>query len=239
MLSGVGPHKELDQRGIKLIKDLPVGKNLQDHIIMGYTFTRKEPGLSWSTFMNANPLSYLNFIAYGTGPLSHCGISGMAFVHTSLNRKGDVRPDLQFHVTPIDYGTDYGVGFYKLFNINQTVWDAVYGHRLELYGFSIIPTLLRPKSRGQISLKNSDPRAEPVIDLNYFSDIRDVKVLAEGLKMVSRFADTNVFQKYEISPVLPDPFCKDFQPDSDGYNECYVRRNSGRVARRQSNLFIV
>ena len=44
-------------------------------------------------------------------------------------------------------------------------------------------TTQRPKSRGSVTLKSSDPREPPNVDLNYFADERDVKVLTEGAKM--------------------------------------------------------
>ena len=55
----------------------------------------------------------------------------------------------------MDYGLDYGVGLRELHNVNRTVWDYHYSNRLHLYGFSIMPTLLRPKSRGSVTLKSA------------------------------------------------------------------------------------
>lgn len=35
MLSGIGPRKELKKHNIPVLRDLPVGRNLQDHVGMG------------------------------------------------------------------------------------------------------------------------------------------------------------------------------------------------------------
>ena len=44
MLSGIGPKSELQKHGIKQIKDLPVGRNLQDHcLVVGATFRIGKP----------------------------------------------------------------------------------------------------------------------------------------------------------------------------------------------------
>ncbi|XP_067121219.1 glucose dehydrogenase [FAD, quinone]-like isoform X2 [Centruroides vittatus] len=39
MLSGIGPKEHLQKMGIPVVSDLPVGKNLQDHVTVGLPFT--------------------------------------------------------------------------------------------------------------------------------------------------------------------------------------------------------
>ena len=75
--------------------------------------------------------------------------------------------------------------------------------RLHLYGFTIVPTLLRPKSRGSVTLVSADPREPPNVDLNYFADGRDVKVLAEGIKTAVEFGRTRAF-RYNVRHPLKD-----------------------------------
>jgi len=43
MLSGIGPAAELEQFGIKVRTDLPVGKNFVDHLLIGMVFTSRQP----------------------------------------------------------------------------------------------------------------------------------------------------------------------------------------------------
>lgn len=38
MLSGIGPESELDNLGIEVVADLPVGKFFQDHMFFEYLF---------------------------------------------------------------------------------------------------------------------------------------------------------------------------------------------------------
>lgn len=51
--------------------------------------------------------------------------------------------------------------------------------------FSIAVVLLRPRSIGKVSLKDSNPFHWPVIEPNYLTNDEDVKVLVEGMKTVS------------------------------------------------------
>lgn len=61
MLSGIGPRDHLEAHGIPVIADLPVGKNLQDHIYPGgihFTFEGKY------SFVQRRIVSIPNLIAY-------------------------------------------------------------------------------------------------------------------------------------------------------------------------------
>jgi len=52
------------------------------------------------------------------------------------------------------------------------------------------PILLKPQSRGQVSLQSNDPRAKPVIDPWYLSDSdgMDRAAMMEGLRTTDRIA---------------------------------------------------
>jgi len=44
------------------------------------------------------------------------------------------------------------------------------------------PTLLVPKSRGNIKLRNKDPDTAPVINPNYLSDQSEIDTLVDGVR---------------------------------------------------------
>ena len=60
------------------------------------------------------------------------------------------------------------------------VFDEYFVKNAFREGFSLYPILLRPKSRGKISLRSSDPQDHPKIQPNYLTHPDDVKVLIEG-----------------------------------------------------------
>ena len=50
LLSGVGPKEDLERLDIPVVQDLPVGKNLQDHLYVAQSFkTKQMEGLDSST----------------------------------------------------------------------------------------------------------------------------------------------------------------------------------------------
>lgn len=75
MVSGIGPSSELNKHKIKIVKELPVGENLQDHVTMNkfiVSLTNKT-----STMRNYNQMvkdlnHYLD--SQNDGPLSSIGI---------------------------------------------------------------------------------------------------------------------------------------------------------------------
>ncbi|MBE0384499.1 hypothetical protein PCARR_b0484 [Pseudoalteromonas carrageenovora IAM 12662] len=62
---------------------------------------------------------------------------------------------------------------------------------------------MRPKSRGSITLKNSDPRSAPLIDPNYLSHPDDLKIMLAGLKKTLSIMQSPAFDKIRGKMVYP------------------------------------
>jgi choline dehydrogenase len=60
------------------------------------------------------------------------------------------------------------------------------------HGVAMGPILIKPQSRGQVSLQSDDPRAKPLIDPRYLSDSdgMDRAAMMEGLRVTHRIATT-------------------------------------------------
>merc|ERR1719322_1946230 len=102
-----------------------------------------------TTFIN--PMNYLEFYSNGTGQLTNNGMGVVGVMNTPANR-GKQRPDLQFHTAPYDFGMDLGANVRHVANWNDTVWSHLYGEHPFTQGIGFAPTLLRPKSRGSVTL---------------------------------------------------------------------------------------
>lgn len=59
----------------------------------------------------------------------------------------------------------------------------------------ILPTVIRPKSKGYLKLKNSDPLSKPLIHPKYLSHPDDIAVMVEGIKFVLRFVGAESLKK--------------------------------------------
>jgi choline dehydrogenase-like flavoprotein len=57
------------------------------------------------------------------------------------------------------------------------------------HGYSLHVCVLRPHSRGTVTLANADARTAPVIDPRFFSDPRDLDLLVDGARMARRILD--------------------------------------------------
>ena len=78
----------------------------------------------------------------------------------------------------------------------KSAWHAV-GQRLA----SIATTLLKPASRGQISLRSADPAAGALIESNFLSDERDLHRLMDGFTSL-----VEMIYSPEVAPMVHRPF---------------------------------
>ncbi len=179
MLAGIGPADHLRSLGIPVTLDLPgVGANLQDHLAVPLVFECTQP----ISLANAESVKSLaRYMCFKDGMLTSNVAEAGGFTITSSSAPA---PDLQFHFGP-GYYVNHGFAKFK-------------GH-----AFTLGPTMIRPYSRGRISLRSSNPLDAPVIQANYLSDSRDREVLVNGLKLARRLAAANAFDKYRGREIHP------------------------------------
>ena len=164
MLSGIGPAAHLKDIGIAPILDLPVGKNLQDHVAALIMYTRPNPG-PFRASMRLDRMSFGMLAAYlfGTGPATVVPGGLHAFVKT--------RPDLA--VPDIEF-------MFRGLPSHAHMWFPGI-KRPYVDGFGIRPTLLHPESRGEILLASIDPRKPMRIVYNFFTAPNDLPALREEI----------------------------------------------------------
>jgi choline dehydrogenase len=167
MLSGVGPADELRDHGIAAVVDLPVGKNLHDHLFVPMTFLAPQ-ALHRGTAMHFFGGMIANAFK-GDGWFGRTVFDAMGFLRSSRARPGV--PDMQIHCLPWSYPSP---------NQDRPVRPTV-DKRPAL---TVMPTLIYPKSRGEMRLVSADPNAAPHIDPHFLEDSDDRRLLLEGITMV-------------------------------------------------------
>jgi choline dehydrogenase len=185
MLSGIGPADHLKEHGIEVVHDLPgVGQNLQDHleVWVQQECTQKITLNSWlgplaKAWIGANWL----FLKRGLGTSNQFESNGYI-----RSRAGMKYPDIQFHFLAGAIAYD-GSSAFK-------------GH-----GFQVHLGANKPKSRGWVKLKSSDPEAPPEIVFNYFAEEEDREAFRAGLRWTREIFAQPALDEYRGKEVSPGP----------------------------------
>jgi len=194
LLSGIGSPAELAPFGITAISDLPVGRNLQDHPFVLLNVLVNRESLLSEIFKpeNAELLQ-----SEGRGPLT----SNLAEVGGFWRSRYDLpAPDIQFHTLPVMF-TDQG-------QVTPTDHAVASG-----------PCLLKPRSRGSVTLRSADPTSKPKILHNYYGDPEDLDAMVRGVRKSMEIAEQAAFKRVARGPAEPWP-----KSDGDADVRAVVRR---------------
>lgn len=83
-------------------------------------------------------------------------------------------------MAPASVNSDAGKRVRKVLGLTDELYNTVYKPIANRDVFTLMPLLLRPRSRGWVKLRNKSPFSHPVINANYFDDPFDIKTLVEG-----------------------------------------------------------
>jgi len=86
--------------------------------------------------------------------------------------------------------------------------------------------LLRPQSRGTVSLTSSNPFAKPLIRANYLSTPHDRALMVHGLRTCQKIAETEAYRDVFVQWETPE---RGLQGMSDEEVEAYVRRTGETI----------
>ncbi|MEV8321073.1 GMC family oxidoreductase N-terminal domain-containing protein [Streptomyces sp. NPDC059900] len=169
LLSGIGPAEQLRGLGLDVAAELPVGRNLHDHLFVPMTFlapSAQHRGTAGHFFAGM-----VSEAVRGGGWLGRTVFEAMAFVRTAAAQTPADQPDLQLLALPWSYPSP-----------NQ---DAPVRHAVDKRAaLTVMPTLIYPKSRGELRLASADPAVAPLIDPGFLSDPDDARFLVAGMKLV-------------------------------------------------------
>nr|CAH7753550.1 unnamed protein product [Callosobruchus chinensis] len=209
LLSGVGPKEELQAVNVPVIHNLPgVGRNLHNHVAYFINYSINDTNttpLNWATAME--------YLLFRDGLMSGTGVSEVTgFINTRYQNPREDYPDVQF------FFGGFLASCAKTGQIGETVDNGT-------RSIQIIPTVLHPKSRGYLKLKNNDPLSPPLIYANYYTHPDDIKVMIEGIKMGLKLAETKALRKYGFKlNKTPTPGCENIQFGTDKYWKCSAKR---------------
>ena len=166
LLSGIGPGAQLQPLGLAVVHDLPgVGRQLHDHVdvvqVVNAPQLKDLFGLSLTGLARVAQ-GIFEWRAHRRGLLTTNFAEAGGFIRSQAS---EPIPDLQLHFV-IAKLVDHGR-------------KTVLGH-----GYSCHVCLLRPQSRGSVTLASPDPMAAPLIDPNFLGEPDDLDRLVRGFKLM-------------------------------------------------------
>ena len=219
MLSGIGPKTHLEELGIKVHADLPVGENLQDHTII-FLMTSFNTTEGFTSEKINSWLTETQYKLFGNGILASTGIEATSFFCSDpdLNKQTDCAADIQI----VMYSAYPAVNTYNM--KDDIAKEVLTDDPGNTHGCTISVSHLDPKSVGKLRLKSTDPYEYPEIDPQYLTDKRDVDAIIRGIR---------IWEKYISSPTMQSlganfdgvrmAFCSQHEFRSDSYWECIAR----------------
>jgi choline dehydrogenase-like flavoprotein len=188
MLSGLGPAEHLRDFGIKPRVDLPVGKNLQDHLGAQLMWTRRDVSAFRENLrLDRIAISMIRAYLFGSGPATVPPGGLQAFVKLQAESK---MPEVQFLFRGAPLDADFWFP-----RLKPPYTD----------GFGIRPVLLHPESRGEIKLRSAKPLDPIRIVPNFFFAPEDLATLREGFKRARDVAYQPPLAPYRGTETAPGP----------------------------------
>ncbi len=183
MLSGIGPGQHLRDMGVEVKVDRPgVGANLQDHMEFYFQQTSLKPvslysWLPW--YMQGIAGAQWLFFKKGLGTSNQ--FEACAFLRSAPGVK---QPDIQYHFLPVAISYDGKAA-------------------AKSHGFQVHVGYNLSKSRGNVTLRSSDPKADPVIRFNYMSHPEDWEKFRHCVRLTREIFGQKAFDEYRGAEIQP------------------------------------
>lgn len=113
------------------------------------------------------------------------------------NRNPNVTESCAFLASgPGVYGSDIQISFGKEKNF-------VEGYDVPEHCFTLIPGIVRPESRGSLTLRSADPSVPPLIDPRHLAEEADVQGLVRGIEICREIGATRALRPWTTGEVAP------------------------------------
>ncbi|AMO96788.1 GMC oxidoreductase family protein [Collimonas fungivorans] len=182
MLSGIGDGTELRKLGIQVRHHLPgVGKNLQDH--PDFVFCHKSDSLDTFGISASGSLRMLKELKRFRHERRGMLTSNFAECGGFLKTRPDLpAPNLQLH--------------FVVAGVEDHARKLHLGH-----GFSCHVCLLRPQSKGEVSLRNTNPQDAPLIDPKFLDHPQDLEDMVDAFKMTRKLLEAPALAAYSTRDI--------------------------------------
>jgi len=109
------------------------------------------------------------------------------YSHANASKMSDDDyPDIELVLGASSLTGDISGSYRSLLGLTEEFYKKVFGDYKGFDSFMIVPVLLRPKSRGRLTLRNSDPLDSPIVDLNYYGHEDDLNTMVQAIKIVRK-----------------------------------------------------
>lgn len=225
MLSGVGPQEHLQSLGIPVVKDLPVGETMYDHISFGGpTFIVNTTGESVNVrTLGVNEIQgFLRGTGKGTVP---GGVEALTFLKYPHSTDPADMPDMEIVFSAGSMASDEGTGVRIGMRLPRHFYDRVYRSLENVDTWTSFVMQFRPKSVGKMRLADRNIYHWPKFYPNTFANKYDEDVLLHGIKEAIRISQQPAMQRIGARiHDIPLPGCQHLHFGSDDYWRCAIRQ---------------
>ena len=184
MLSGIGPADDLQRLGIPIVADRErVGRDMQEHVRASVVVRTLVPTLNQEGRGIALLREVLRYAVRRRGLLTATASQVNAFVRSTEDA---ARPDITVVFRPAS-GDYVGTRFVP--------------HAFA--GVMAMVGVMRPRSRGSVSLASADPHASPTIVTGHLTAPEDADLLLRGLRLLRRVFATAPLRDLVDAEVQP------------------------------------
>ena len=230
MLSGIGPKEHLQQLGIPVLADLPVGEFHQNHPSMNVNFLIKDEYQhmvrTGDPDMTVDRLYeyYMN----GSGDLGKF-YNSVTYMSTRNNPDHDW-PNVAMEAACLRFPNNLDEFSLYKFGGGRREWDVYYKNFYRKNYFFSQVLLQIPRSFGYIRLLSKDPFVYPEINPQFLKHPKDFDDFLEITKFLFYFYERSSIARY-LEPHKPIPgcrFCVNQRHvfECESYIRCYIKQKT-------------
>ncbi len=183
MLSGVGDAEQLNHHGLPVVQHLPgVGKNLQDHLDLRIQVKCKQPVSHYPSSIGiGRATAGLKWLVTRSGVCATNLLDVAGYICSRAELKF---PNIQ-----------------STFMAIAASYDG--SHSFAGHGYQAHIDLMKPTSRGSITLQSANPKEAPSILFNYLKTEEDRRVVIEGFRLTRTLLAQQSFDNFRDGELVP------------------------------------